>query len=199
VIPRLAMLPLRRRLLGALIVLLGAGLVTAGFFLDAESDAGGALLCRLPCSPFDISRRSPAGILHHAFDHALAGGRTNGFADASLRAAVIIMAASALVALVLTASPLLRGFIGTAAGMGLLGVALLAAVVSGESARQAPSLRVALGRAVVVCGAGFAVMMVGGGLRALRPLAGVASGLVLAAAGAGLGMVVALFLGSHRP
>ena len=109
------------------------------------------------------------------------------------------MAASALVALVLTASPLLRGFIGTAAGMGLLGVALLAAVVSGESARQAPSLRVALGRAVVVCGAGFAVMMVGGGLRALRPLAGVASGLVLAAAGAGLGMVVALFLGSHRP
>jgi hypothetical protein len=200
VIPRLATLPLRRRALGALIVMLGTGLVAAGFFLDAESDSADRLLCLFPCSPFDVSGRSPAGILRHAFDHGLAPpGRRDAVGDASLRAAVIIMAASALIALVLTVLPLLRGFIGTAAGMGLLGAALLAGTVSGQSSRQSAVLHVSFGSAIVVCGAGFAVILIGGGLRAMRPLAGLASGLALAAAGGGLGTAIALYLGAHLP
>lgn len=207
---KLATLPLRRRLIGAGIMLVGVFLVLLGFFVDlygkAPSNANVFVTPKqLGALQIPFSSHNAAGILQHAFDHPLFTANTvRQLSDVAVRGGVILMAAGAAIALITIFIPPLRGFAGLAAGAGLLGDAAVAGVLFGENARLSvdfghnPQIHVDMGTALWVFAIGFGVILVGGALAAWRPLAGVFSGISLALTGAGLGASLALVVGGNH-
>ncbi len=198
---KLATLPLRRRLIGAGIMLIGVLLVLLGFFVDiGKGPASTGIVA--PVQQLDSD--TAAGILRHAFDHPLFGPNGVHLPDIAFRGGVVLMAGAAAVALLTVLLPPLRGFAGLFAGLGLLGDAAIAGVLFGQNTRLSidfghnPSIHINLGAAVPVLAAGFAVILVGGALAAWRPLAGLFSGISLALTGAGLGAVLAIMVGGSR-
>ena len=206
---KLATFPLRRRLIGAAIMLVGVFLVGLGFFVDLTGNAvHGAISLpagRLGALQIPFSSHNAAGILQHAFDHPLFTANTvRQLSDVAVRGGVILMAAGAAVAFVTILVPPLRGFAGIAAGLGLFGDAALAGVLFGENARLSvdfshnPQIHVDLGAALWVFALGFGLVLVGGALAAWRPLAGLFSGITVALTGAGLGAILALVVGGNH-
>lgn len=199
---RLATLPLRRRLIGALVMAGGIALVALGFFLPLTNDVvptqSGAL-------HLSVTSDTASGILHHAFDHPLFTGNTvRELGDAAVRGAVVAMAGAAALALLSIFVTPLRGFAGLAAGLGLAGTAAISGVLFGENTRitadfaHNPQIHVDLGVALWVFAVGFVAILVGGALAAWRPLAGLFTGIGLAVTGAGLGAALALVLGGNH-
>jgi uncharacterized membrane protein len=192
---KLATLPLRRRLIGAGIMLVGVLLVLLGFFVNLTNG-------QAPQNA--VSDDTAAGILHHAFDHPLVTNTVQGLADAAVRGAVVAIAAAGALALLSTVASPLRGLAGTGAGAGLAGVATVSGVLFGENTRvtadfsHAPQFHVDLGMGLWILAAGCAVILVGAALSAWRPLAGLFSGIGLALGGAGLGASLALVTGSNH-
>ena len=206
---KLATFPLRRRLIGAAIMLAGVLMVLLGFFVSIGSGpVHGSITVPLQHSQalqIPLSSDNAALILKHAFDHPLFSANTvRQVSDAALRGGVILMAAGGALALLTLLIPPLRGFAGLAAGIGLFGDAALSGVLVGENTRLSvdfshnPQVHVDLGAAVWVFAAGFAVILVGGALAAWRPLAGLFTGISLALTGAGLGAVLALVVGGNH-
>ena len=206
---KLATLPLRRRLIGAGIMLVGVFLVLLGFFVDITGKAPSSTVV-VPAGKFGalripFSSQNAAGILQHAFDHPLFTANTvRQLSDVAVRGGVILIAAGAAIALVTIFIPPLRGFAGLAAGLGLFGDAAVAGVLFGENARLSvdfghnPQIHVDMGTALWVLAIGFGVILVGGALAAWRPLAGVFSGLSLALTGAGFGAALAFVVGGNH-
>lgn len=206
---KLATLPLRRRLIGAGIMLVGVFLVGLGFFVDLTGNPLHANVIVAPqqlgAVQIPLSSHNAAGILQHAFDHPLFTANTvRQLSDVAVRGGVILMAAGAAIALVTVFIPPLRGFAGLAAGLGLFGDAALAGVLFGENARLSvdfshnPQIHVDMGTALWVFAIGFGAILVGGALAAWRPLAGLFSGLGLALTGAGFGASLALVVGGNH-
>ena len=201
-----ATLPLRRRLIGSLIVIAGALVVLVGFFMTLSQNAAAApststVLIGGQALSLTGGGGTAADALRHLTDHSLARETTvQTIADLAFRGGIVAMAGAALVSVLLLLGPA-RGLIGLMAGAGLLGLALCTAVTTGESAAisTASGLHVDVGSAaVVVLALGFAVILAGGAVAALRPLAGLFSGIGLAVVGAGLGIVLALVVGGDH-
>ncbi|HEV7680054.1 MAG TPA: hypothetical protein VGQ42_15950 [Candidatus Dormibacteraeota bacterium] len=206
---KLATLPLRRRLIGAGIMLVGVLFVLLGFFVNLTDGpvhgsisipSGSAGAIQIPLGSY-----TGAGILQHAFDHSLFTSNTvRELGDAAVRGAVVAMAAAGALALLATVISPLRGLAGTAAGAGLGGVAAISGVLFGENSRitadfsHAPQFHVDLGMGLWILAAGFALILVGAALAAWRPLAGLFSGIGLAVTGAGLGASLAFVTGSNH-
>lgn len=212
-------LSLRRRMIGSLIVIAGVLIVLVGFFADLEStDVGSGL--RIPGLGTSLSQQSVQGladslhaglsggsgtaasILRHAHDHGLTNvTRVSTVADLATRLGVVLMAAGGLLALLLLFTPM-RGFIGLAAGLGLLGLAMVAGVIAGTNTQLSSvvsgAIHLSVGHGVIICALGFGVILVGGALAALRPMAGVVSGISLALVGAGAGAALALAVGGDH-
>ena len=206
---KLATFPLRRRLIGAGIMLVGVFFVLLGFFTQLTSGpAHGAIdvpLSQAGALRIPLGSDNAAGVLHHAFDHPLFTANTvRQLSNVAVRGAVILMAGAAAFALLTIFVPPLRGFAGLAAGLGLFGTAAIAGVLFGENARLSvdfshnPQIHVDIGAAVWVFAVGFAAILVGGALAAWRPLAGLFSGISLALTGAGLGAALALVVGGNH-
>jgi hypothetical protein len=201
---RVATLPLRRRVIGSLIVLAGVLIVLAGFFIrvygfDAGTSAGGASTSRLALGTDPMS---PSQILRHALDHGIRGDSTiQKAADAGLRGGVVLMAVAAALALVLLMSPV-RGLVGMVAGFGIIGAAVTIGIVAGDNTRVSDftggSLHVTIGGAGIVCALGFVAIIAGGAVAAVRPLAGLFSGISLAITGAVAGVLVAIAVGGDH-
>ena len=206
---KLATLPLRRRLIGSGILLVGVLLVLLGFFLNLTSGPVHNFVVTTPSGStavtIPIGSHTAADNLKHTWDHGLLSGNTvRALSDAAVRAGVVGMAAAAaLAALALVVSPL-RGFVGLAAGVGLMGDAVIAGVLFGSNVRltadfsHVPGMTIDLGPALWVLAAGFVAVLVGGALAAWRPLAGLFTGVSLAITGAGLGAGLALLVGGNR-
>ncbi|HXA29744.1 MAG TPA: hypothetical protein VN193_13470 [Candidatus Angelobacter sp.] len=206
---KLATFPLRRRLIGAGIMLVGVFFVGLGFFVNLTNDpVHGSIPLLLPgqgdALRIPLGSHTAAGILQHAFDHPLFTSNTvRELGDAATRAGVVAMAAGAAVALLSIFVPPLRGFAGLGAGLGLAGDAAISGVLFGENTRITadfanPQIHVDLGVALWVFAAGFAMILVGGALAAWRPLAGLFTGISLAITGAGLGAALAVVLGGNH-
>jgi len=205
-----ATLPLRRRLIGSLVVLAGALAVLVGFFVTLTPNAtsvGGAPASKtVIVEGYALSLTSSSGTaadaLRHLTDHALASGtNVQTIADLAFRIGVVAMAGAAIASVLLLVGPA-RGMIGLMAGVGFLGLALCTAVATGESAALSTvnggSLHIDLGTAVVVIGLGFVVILAGGAVAAFRPLAGLFSGLGLLALSVVVGIVLALVVGGDH-
>jgi hypothetical protein len=206
---KLATFPLRRRLIGAGIMLVGVFFVALGFFVNLTNDpVHGSIPLLLPgradALRIPLGSHTAAGILQHAFDHPLFTSNTvRELGDAATRGGVVAMAAGAALALLSIFVPPLRGFAGLGAGLGLAGDAAISGVLFGENTRitadfSNPQIHVDLGVALWVFGAGFAMILVGGALAAWRPLAGLFTGISLAVTGAGLGAALAVVLGGNH-
>jgi hypothetical protein len=206
---RVATFPLRRRLIGAAVMLVGIALVGLGFVARLGSgpqvDTTGMPAPQFGALQVPLGSDNAAGILQHAFGHPLfTSNLVQNLGDVALRGGVVLMAAAAAVALLTVFLPPLRGFAGLAAGLGLLGDAAVAGVLFGERTRISvdfghnPQVHVDLGAALWVFAAGFAAILVGGALAAWRPLAGLFSGVSLALLGAGLGASLALVIGGNH-
>lgn len=207
---RLATLPLRRRLIGAGIMLIGVLFVLLGFFVNlTNGPVHGTFPVLLPgqaqALQIPLGSYTGAGILQHAFDHPLFTSNTvRELGDAAVRGGVVAMAVGGALALLAIAVPFLRGFAGLAAGLGLAGDAAICGVLFGENTRitadfaHAPQVHVDLGVGLWVFAAGFALILVGGALAAWRPLAGVFTGISLAITGAGLGAALAVVTGGNH-
>jgi hypothetical protein len=207
---KLATLPLRRRLIGAAVMLVGVFFVGLGFFVNLTNDpVHGSIPLLLPgqgdALRIPIGSHTAAGILQHAFDHPLFTSNTvRELGDAAVRGGVVAMAAGAAIALLTIFVPPLRGFAGLAAGLGLAGDAAISGVLFGENTRitadfsHNPQIHVDLGVALWVFAVGFAAILVGGALAAWRPLAGLFTGISLAITGAGLGAALAVVLGGNH-
>ena len=207
---RLATLPLRRRLIGAGVMLVGVLFVLLGFFVNLTDGPVHGFL-NLPQLPgqqnalrIPLGSNTAAGILQHAFDHPLLSNTVRELGDVAVRGAVIAMAGAAALALLSVFVPPLRGFAGTAAGLGLAGVAAVSGTLFGENTRLSadfshnPQIHVDLGIGLWVLAVGFAAILAGAALAAFRPLAGLFSGISLALTGAGLGAALALVLGGNH-
>ena len=205
---KLATLPLRRRLIGAGVMLVGVLFVGLGFFVNLTDGPvhgsisvplGQSAALRIPLGSF-----TAAGILQHTFDHPLLSNTVRELGDVAVRGAVVAMAGAAALALLSVFVAPLRGLAGTAAGLGLAGVAAISGVLFGENTRISadfshnPQLHVELGIGLWVLGVGFAGILAGAALAAWRPLAGLFSGLSLALTGAGMGAALALVLGGNH-
>lgn len=206
---KVATFPLRRRLIGALVMFLGVLVVFLGFFVELGSGpAHGSITVpvnQAHALQIPLGSDNAAGVLKHAFDHPLFTSNTvRQLSDVALRGGVIVMAAAAMIALLTILVPPLRGFAGLAAGLGLMGDAAVAGVLFGENARLSvdfghnPQIHVDLGAALWVFAVGFVAILVGGALAAWRPLAGLFSGISLALTGAGLGAILALVVGGNH-
>lgn len=200
-----ATLPLRRRMLGSLVVVAGALVVCAGFFVTVTGAVTATGAPHVVIGDTPIAAGGGAGTaafaMHHMFDHGLASGSSvNTAADFLYRAGVLAMAGAALVALLLLLTPM-RGFIGAAAGIGFIGVALVGGITAGQSAELSTasggSLHTDVGIGVVVLGAGFVIIVAGGAVAAFRPLAGVISAVSLALVAVVAGVVVGLVVGGN--
>lgn len=214
---RVATLPLRRRRVGSVVVVAGVAVTALGFLLelgsvsagtpaggntaapgDVQSAVAGAVRSALPTG---VGGDTPAAVLHHSGDHALAGADTIGhLADAATRGGVIAMAVGAAFALILLVLPLGRGLIGWAGGLGLLGLGGVTGVVVGTSRRlpdvAGGGLHVAVGPAVPVLAFGMLGIVAGGSLAALRPLAGLGGAITLTVLGIVAGVALAVVVGS---
>lgn len=212
-------LPLRRRLIGSLIVVAGLLMVLLGFFTDLS----GATVHPADIDPAKVGPLTPQALqnladqlrggltaggdvaataLRHLVDHPLATPtRVSTVADGAARLGIALMAGGAVVAGLLLLTPL-RGFIGLAAGLGLLGVGLVAGVIAGTNVQLGSAfggaIDVSVGRGVVICAAGFGVILVGGALAARRPLAGIFGGIALALTGAAAGVGLAVLVGGDH-
>jgi hypothetical protein len=207
---KLATFPLRRRLIGAAIMLVGVFFVGLGFFVNLTNDpVHGSIPLLLPgqgdALRIPLGSHTAAGILQHAFDHSLFTSNTvRELGDAATRAGVVAMAGGAALALLSIFVPPLRGFAGLGAGLGLAGDAAISGVLFGENTRitadfsSAPQVHVDLGVALWVFAVGFALILVGGALAAWRPLAGLFTGISLAITGAGLGATLAFVVGGNH-
>jgi hypothetical protein len=207
---RVAVLPLRRRVIGSLVVVAGVLVVLSGFFarigtLDtaqATSTPSGRIVA-VEYTAADVGGAlSPSQILRHAVDQGITGDTTiQKLADAGLRGAVALMAAAALLALLLLRSPA-RGLLGVVAGLGIVGAALTIGIVSGTNTRVSDftngNVHLTLGGAGVICALGFAAIIAGGAVAAARPLAGLFSGISLALMGVVAGVLVAIVVGGDR-
>ncbi|HET9050544.1 MAG TPA: hypothetical protein VFO60_02510 [Candidatus Dormibacteraeota bacterium] len=200
-----ATLPLRRRMLGSLVVVAGALVVCAGFFVAVTGEVTTSGAPHIIIGDRPISAGGGAGTaayaLHHLVDHGLASGSAvNTAADFLYRAGVVAMAGAAALALLLLLTPA-RGLIGAAAGIGFIGVALVGGVTAGQSAElstaSAGSLHTDVGIGVVVLAVGFVAILAGGAVAAFRPLAGVISGVTLAILAVVAGIVCALVVGGN--
>src|SRR5579884_1205201 len=136
---KLATLPLRRRLLGAGVMLVGVFFLLLGFFVNLTDGPvhgavsvplGQAAALRIPLGSF-----TAAGILQHAFDHALIANTVREVGDVAVRGAVVAMAAAGALALLSLVVAPLRGLAGTGAGLGLAAVAAISGVLFGENTR----------------------------------------------------------------
>lgn len=208
----LATFPLRsRRAIGALILTAGVLIVTLGFFIDlsATIDPAHQLTQKVTVGRNQFASIpvgtgvTAASTFRHAVDHGLAnGGRIATLADAAFRGGVMLMALGGASATLTLLAPPLRGMAGTAAGLGLFGDALVAAVLFGERSRltiaAVPSLHVDISAGVAVLALGFVVIIVGGALAAFRPLAGLLTGISLAISGGIAGAVLALVIGGDN-
>ena len=198
---KLATFPLRRRLIGALVMAGGVAVVALGFFLSLTNDVVPAQSSTLHLA---VSSATAAGILQHAFDHPVLSNTVHELGDIAVRGAVVVMAGAAALALISILITPLRGFAGLAAGLGLMGTAAISGVLFGENTRitadfsHNPQIHVDLGIALWVFAVGFAAILVGGALAAWRPLAGLFTGIGLAVTGAGLGAALALVLGGNH-
>lgn len=206
---KLATLPMRRRLIGAAVMLVGVFFVLLGFFATLKTGpAHGAVtvpLGQAGALQIPLGSDNAAGILHHALDHPLFTANTvRQLSDVAVRGGVILMAAAAALGLIAIFVPPLRGFAGSAAGLGLFGDAVVAGVLFGENSRLSvdfghnPQIHVDMGAAVWVFAVGFAAILVGAALAAWRPLAGLFSGISLALTGAGLGAILAVIVGGNH-
>jgi hypothetical protein len=206
---KLATLPLRRRLIGAGIMLVGVFFVALGFFVNLSGGpAHGSITVPLSqpgALRIPLGSNNAAGVLQHAFDHPLFTSNTvRELGDVAIRGGVVLMAAAGAIGLLAIFLPPLRGFAGPAAGLGLMGDAAIAGVLFGENSRLSvdfshnPQIHVDLGAALWVFAVGFAAILVGGALAAWRPLAGLFSGISLALTGAGLGAALAVVMGGNH-
>jgi hypothetical protein len=207
---KLATFPLRRRLIGAGIMLIGVLFVLLGFFVNLTNDpVHGSFPLLLPgqaqALQIPLGSHTAAGILQHAFDHPLFTSNTvRELGDAAVRGGVVAMAVGGAVALLSIMVSPLRGFAGLAAGLGLAGDAAICGVLFGENTRitadfaHSPQVHVDLGVGLWVFAIGFALILVGGALAAWRPLAGLFTGISLAVTGAGLGAALALVTGGNH-
>jgi len=207
---KLATFPLRRRLIGAGIMLVGVFFVLLGFFVNLTNDpVHGSIPVLLPgqgeALRIPLGSHTAAGILQHTFDHPLFTNNTvRELGDAATRGGVVAMAVGAAIALLSVFVPPLRGFAGLGAGLGLAGDAAVSGVLFGENTRitadfsHNPQIHVDLGIALWVFGVGFVLILVGGALAAWRPLAGLFTGISLAITGAGLGAALAVVLGGNH-
>ena len=180
--------------------------------LDVHSDVvpnvGGDLAVKFEQTiPQSFGLQLPRGVdaastVRHALDHGIQGtGIVQHLADVAFRGGAVLMAAAALLALMLLLTPM-RGLIGLAAGLGLLGAALMAGVVVGSNTQLSDAtgghLHLTLGTGLYICAVGFAVVAAGGAVAALRPLAGIFTALGLAVLGAVLGGGLALLVGGDH-
>jgi hypothetical protein len=214
-----ATLPLRRRLIGSLIVVAGVLMVLLGFFTDLS----GASVHPADLDPAKVGPLGPQGLqaladqlrgglttggdvaataLRHLGDHPLTTAtRVATVADGATRLGIALMAAGAGLSMLLLLTPL-RGLVGIAAGFGLVGVGLVAGVIAGTNAQLSSAfggaIDVSVGRGVVISGIGFGVLIVGGALAARRPLAGILAGAGLALTGAAVGLGLALLVGADH-
>lgn len=205
---KLATLPLRRRLIGAGVMLVGVLFVLLGFFVnltdgpvhgDVRVPLGESAALRIPLGSY-----TAASLLQHTFDHPLLSNTVREVGDVAVRGAVVAMAIAGALALLSVVVAPLRGLAGTAAGLGLAAVATISGVLFGENTRVTadfshnPQIHVDLGIALWILAVGFAAILAGAALAALRPLAGLFSGISLALTGAGLGAALALVLGGNH-
>jgi len=210
-VAHLAALPARRRTIGSILVLLGLIAVAFAFRLDLSgtlNPSNQVTVLNIRGHAVSLPQGGPvtaASTLKHLVDHPLAGGgRIATLADLAFRAGVAAMAAAGLLVLLPLLLGMPRSFIGPAAGIGLCGDALVMAVLIGEHTRLpvgtalVPALQTSpavLGAAPFLLAAGFATMLVAGGLTSLRPLAGVFSGIALAVFGGLISVALALLIG----
>lgn len=214
-----ATLPLRRRFIGSLIVVIGVLMVLLGFFTNLN----GASVHPADVDPAKVGSLTPQALqgladqlrgglttggdvaataLRHVVDHPLSTDtRLSTVADGAARLGIVLMATGAGLCVLLLLTPL-RGFIGIAAGIGLIGVGMVAGVIAGTNAQLRAAfggaVDVSVGRGVVICAIGFIVVLVGGAVAARRPLAGILAGLGLALTGAAAGVGLALLVGADH-
>src|SRR3981081_136573 len=121
---KLATFPLRRRLIGAAIMLVGVFFVALGSFATPTTDPVPASFPLLlpgqgQALQIPLGSHTAAGILQHAFDHPLFTSNTvRELGDAAVRGGVVAMALGGGVALLSIVVKPLRGFAGLAAGLG---------------------------------------------------------------------------------
>lgn len=204
-----ATLPLRRRLIGSLIVLAGVLVVLVGFFVTLTPNASvtaGSSTSTVIVDGHALSLTNgsgtPADALRHVADHSVARDtNVQTIADLAFRAGIVAMGGAAAAAVLLLVGPA-RGLIGLMAGIGFVGTSIATAVTAGESAAlstaSAGTLHIDVGPAVVVLALGFAVILVGGAVAAFRPLAGLVSGIGLAVLAVVAGVVLALVVGGDH-
>src|SRR4030081_2003344 len=119
---KLATFPLRRRRIGAAIMLVGVFFVALGFFVNLTNDpVHGSFPLLLPgqgqALQIPLGSHTAAGILQHAFDHPLFTSNTvRELGDAAVRGGVVAMAAAGALALLGTVVSPLGGLGGSAAG-----------------------------------------------------------------------------------
>ena len=215
-----AVVILKRRRIGALAIIVGIIFVAAGFFLPltrlpAPSNgttlalSNGVVLTLpgqtavalpLPASGGDTG----LALLQHTADHPLLTTNVGSMVvDIATRAAIVLMALAAILCLVLNTLPLMRGFVGIAAGLGLLGTAVEMGILQGERMRTLAlcsnaSCNVDLHAGIWLCALGFAVALLGGAFGALRPLAGLISGVGFAIVGIVLGAGLAYLVAAQH-
>src|SRR5258708_11127711 len=118
---KLATLPLRRRLIGAAIMLVGVFFVALGFFVNlTDGPVHGTI--NLPQAvagglQIPLGSHTASGILQHAFDHPLVANNTvRALGDGAVRGGVVAMAVGGPIAplgILIAPRP---GFSGLAAG-----------------------------------------------------------------------------------
>jgi hypothetical protein len=143
-----------------------------------------------------------ATALRHVVDHPLStASRVSTVSDGAVRLGIVLMAAGAGLCVLLLLTPL-RGYIGVAAGLGLVGAGMVAGVIAGTNAQLTSAfggaIDVSVGDGLVICAIGFAVVLVGGAIAARRPLAGILAGVGLALTGAAAGVGLALLVGADH-
>jgi hypothetical protein len=212
-----------RRRLGSLLILGGVLAVIAGAFLPLSSLPGdgidqspalpvipGTTALGLPVGPGTAVALPTAGsatafdLVRHAVDHPLlTSGIGSVVIDGALRAGALLIAVALIAAIASNAIPMLKGFAGIAAGIGLMGSAIVAGVVLGEHMRTlnlcAGSIcTVDLHAGLWVIAIGFFSILAGGALGAMRPFAGMLSGMSLALGGFGVGAGLAYLVASQH-
>ena len=216
---------LKRRKIGTIVLAAGAVLVAVGFLLPltavSGTAAGAGTTLSVPNLPGGFTVSLPAGsstgvalptsgsktvfdLVRHVFDHSLLStGIGSSLVDVATRGGAVLMAAALLLAVGCSALPLLRGFAGIAAGLGLFGSALVIGVITGEHMRSVSlcaggACTVDLHAGIWVCAVGFVVILVGGAVAAIRPLAGLFGGISFAVTGAVLGAGVAYLIAAQH-